>query len=295
MFKKVLTLKTCYFVAVMMLGVSFVITGCGRAPEPQTIEHLDLAAESAIIKRVSDGKVVYAKDPDKRFPPASTTKVLTAIVALENMSLTDTIEVSRNAAGTTPTVVHLEAGKSYRLADLLAAILIRSGNDAAVAIAEGVAGSEEEFAEMMNEKARQIGMTCSNFERASGLPAGRPDRQYTTSRDLAKLMLYAKRYDIVLQLLSRPEAHIRSTDGNRIRIRTNNRTLVWDDDAPWGKTGYTREARRTFVGVEPSLEPRFVFALLRSNDLWEDIRTLNRSGRDLFDMLDIGGGSENEK
>jgi serine-type D-Ala-D-Ala carboxypeptidase (penicillin-binding protein 5/6) len=183
-----------------------------------------------------------------------------------------------------PTIVGLRAGVTYAMEDLLFAILIRSGNDAARAIAEKVAGSEEAFAIMMNEKAGELGMHDTYFRTASGLPAGRPDPQYTTAEDLAKLMKYASRYEFILRTMSKKGATITGSDGRNISLRTNNRALNQWDEAPWGKTGYTREARRTFAGTDPSTEPRIVFALLQSGDLWNDIKELNDKGLELFEF-----------
>lgn len=275
------TRKMIFF---LFAGILF-ISGCATR-EPAKIGFLELDAASAIIVSARDGRVLYEKEPDKRLPPASTTKVLTAVVALENMPMDSRIKVSRNATEVTPTVAPLREDVSYSLIELIAAILVGSANDAAVAIAEGVSGSEEDFAKLMNETASRIGMENSYFERASGLPAGRPDRQYTTTRDLAVLMRYAMQYDILLEVLSRSKVNLTGSDGSSLSLTTKNRVLLWDDDAPWGKTGYTREARRTFVSVDGSMEPDIVFALLRSTSLWEDIRTLNRAGTEYFDTYE---------
>lgn len=240
---------------------------------------------AALIADAGSGRVLFAKNPEVRFPPASTTKVMTAIVALDNLSPEAEIVPRPSVVQVEPTIAGLKAGVSYELKDLLSAILIKSANDAAVVIAEAVAGSEEDFAAMMNEKAESIGMENTNFATASGLPTGRKDSQYTTVTDLARMMRYALRYDIILTEMSKKSETIYGSDERRIYLKTHNKTLIWDGkDAPWGKTGYTREARRTFVGVDPSEDPRIVFSLLRSNDLWDDIRTLKDRGLELHEL-----------
>jgi len=116
------------------------------------------------------------------------------------------------------------------------------------------------------------------FENASGLPAGKKDRQYTTAEDLVLMMKYAAGHKIILELMSQKEADIYGSDMRKIHLATHNKTLLWREDAPWGKTGYTKEARRTFTGIDPSFRPRIVFALLQSNDLWDDINELKDQG-----------------
>lgn len=260
--------------------------GCSRVEIPVEMPDLDINvnARTAIIVDAETGRVLYGKDPSHRYPPASTVKIMTAILAIENSGLDAEVTPTAAALNVQPTIVGLRAGVTYTMEDLLSAILIRSGNDAARAIAEKVAGNEEAFAMMMNEKAREIGMDDTYFLTASGLPAGRPDPQYTTAEDLAKLMRYASRYEFILSTMSRKGDEISGSDGRTISLRTNNRALNQWEDAPWGKTGYTREARRTFAGTDPSTEPKIVLALLQSGDLWNDIKELNDKGLELYEF-----------
>ncbi|MEA3489758.1 MAG: serine hydrolase [Candidatus Omnitrophota bacterium] len=257
-----------------------VLAGCTRELPPVEV---DVNAKSAMITGARTGEMLYEKDPDKRYPPASTVKVMTAVVAVENMPLESEIVPTKKALRVEPTVAGLKTGVGYKLRDLLAAILIKSANDAAVAIAESVSGSETRFVELMNAKAVEIGMNDTRFANASGLPTGKKDRQYSTARDLAKMMRYALRYRVILDEMSKKEAYISGTDGREIYLKTHNKALLRYNDAPWGKTGYTIEARRTFVGVDPSLNPMVVFSLLKSNDLWDDIMTLKRKGLEIYE------------
>jgi len=244
---------------------------------------IDVNAKSAIIMEVESGKVLFEKNADKRFPPASTTKIMTAITVIECLPLLEEITASLKAVRVEPIVAGLKPGVKYRAGDLLAAILIRSGNDAAVVLAEGTAGSEEDFARLMNAKAGTLGLKDTYFATASGLPTGRKDSQYTTVRDLANMMRYALRHEIILEMMSRKEADIYGSDRQRIHLRTINRSLSREKGTAWGKTGYTREAKRTFVGVDPCSEPRIVFALLQSTDLWNDIAALKDQGLEIYE------------
>jgi len=264
--------------AVLVICVCF-SGGCVMPAPPAPIV---VNASAAAIVEVANGEILFEKNADKRFPPASTAKVMTAIIALERLPLEAEITVSKNAAGVEAVVAGFEPGTEYRLKDLLAAILVKSCNDAAVVIAEGVAGNEKDFVSLMNARAQMIGMEDTYFATASGLPTGRKDKQYTTAKDLCMMMRYALRYRIILEMMSRKEASIRGSDGRFIRLGTHNRTLLWDGETSWGKTGYTKEAKRTFVGVDPCFRPRIIFALLRSDKLWSDMTILKQRGLELY-------------
>lgn len=274
------------FIVYFTLFASFLVllslSGCFQIEEPQI--EIDISAKSAVIMDMETGRVLYEKDPDKRYPPASTTKIMTAVIAIESLPLDTEITPTKKSIYAEPTVAGLKPGVRYKLEDLISAILIKSANDAAKVIAIRVAGSEEEFARRMNEKAEDIGMTNTYFLTASGLPTGKKDKQYTTAKDLATLMRYASRYDVIMANVSQKTANIYGSDGKKIYLKTHNKALLRSDNAPWGKTGYTREARRTFAGCDPSTRPRISFGLLKSNDLWDDITTLKDTGLELHEF-----------
>jgi D-alanyl-D-alanine carboxypeptidase len=242
----------------------------------------------ALIMDADNGSVLYGKNPDSKYPPASTAKVMTAVVAIENMDLARDVIPGSKVVQVEPTIAGLKPGVKYKLRDLISAILIKSANDAAFVIAEAVAGSEKAFSGMMNEKAAQIGMKNTFFVRASGLPTGRKDSQYTTAEDLAVLMRYARRYHVILENMSKKEKTIIGSDGKKIYLRTHNKALFKTKNAPWGKTGYTREAKRTFIGTDPGADHKIVFGLLQSNNLWQDILTLKNKGLLLYNVENTG-------
>jgi len=203
---------------------------------------------------------------------------MTAVVALEHAALESIVTIPHEATIVEPTKAGFLKGDKYTLRDMLAALLIKSGNDAAVAISVNIAGSEEEFAKLMNKKALEIGMNDTRFVNASGLP-DKDAEQHTTATDLSKLMLYALRYPEIIHLCSLEAMTIRGAFGKPIELKTHNRLLFKNKFVPWGKTGYTRAAKRTFVGVNPSHEQkRIVFAFLKSDDIWRDIIKLNAYG-----------------
>ena len=267
------------YAAICIIACTTLLASCTKEmPAPE----IDLSAKGAMILDLKKGTVLYEKNADEKFPPASTTKVMTAVVAIENLSLSKEIVPSKKAVYVEPTVAGLKAGVKYTLDDLLSAILIKSANDAAVVIAEAVAGSEKEFAKLMNEKAKTLGMDNTYFATASGLPTGKKDSQHTTARDLAKLMRYVTRYKVVLQKMSQKDENIYGSDGKRIYLKTHNKCLFKRDNGPWGKTGYTREAKRTFVGINSSMKPEICFSILKAKSLWNDIFKLNDEGLVLY-------------
>ncbi len=259
------------------------LSGCAKKESHISIW---VDARAAVILDAQNGEVLFEKRPDVKLPPASTTKIMTAVIAVERLPLHKEVMAGKVAVHVEPTVAGLRAGVKYKLEDLIAAILIKSANDASRVIAEAVAGSEKEFAALMNEKAKELGMENTYFATSTGLPVRmgkkRKDMQHTTAMDLAVLMRYAARYPIILESMSQKEKNIYGNDGRRIYLKTHNRTLFQRLDAPWGKTGYTIEAKRTFAGVNSSMKPEIVFSLLKSDNLWGDILQLNDKGLRLY-------------
>ena len=143
---------------------------------------LSLSAQSAVLIDARDGRVLYEKDADTPRPMASTTKIMTAVVALESCDVNEIIEIADEAVGVEGSSIYLQKGERMTLLELLYALLLQSANDAAVAIAVGVGGSVGNFADMMNEKATSLGLTSTHFENPNGLDA---DGHLTTAYDIA--------------------------------------------------------------------------------------------------------------
>ncbi|HYH05360.1 MAG TPA: serine hydrolase, partial [Bacillota bacterium] len=154
----------------------------------QAGNELDLVAQSAVLMDFTTGQVLFEKSSDLPSPPASTTKILTALVALEQGDLQQKITTSATASRTEGSSIYLSEGETHTLEELLYGILLSSGNDASITVAEGLAGSEEKFAEWMNQKAIAIGAKSSSFKNCNGLPK---EGHYTTAYDLALITRYA--------------------------------------------------------------------------------------------------------
>ncbi|MBI2232091.1 MAG: D-alanyl-D-alanine carboxypeptidase [Deltaproteobacteria bacterium] len=151
----------------------------------------DLTARAAVLMDAATGKILYQKDADLRLPPASTTKVMTAILALESgRKLTETLTVSKTATRVPASKLYLRPGQSLAIEDLLYAIMLSSANDASMVLAEGIGGSVEHFTELMTKRAHELGATNSHFANPHGLTAV---DHFSTARDLAVLFRYAMR------------------------------------------------------------------------------------------------------
>ena len=223
-----------------------------------------ISAKAAIVMDSESEEVLYAKNPDKKLPPASTTKLITAMVALDKLDPDDVVTISRKAAETPSVLPKLKVGEQVSVRDLLSFALIRSINGAAVALAESTAGSERSFVPLMNEKARSIGLANTKFINASGLPG---KGQYTTARNLAKIMKKALSYPIIAEIIDTKVMEL-DVDGKSI-VLTNTNNLLWsDEDHLGGKTGYTRAARHCFVGASNKEEGVIIIALLQQPLAW---------------------------
>ena len=234
----------------------------------------DIQSRAAVVMDAATGRVLYAKNPELRLMPASTTKLMTALVVIEKVNLTDVVTVSQRAANTPPTRAGLKAGDKITIETLLYAALMKSANDAAVALAEAVAGSEEEFVHLMNRKAMAIGANDTHFINANGLP-GRG--QYTTAYDLSKIMRQAIKYPALKEILGTRITEISTEAGKSMFIKNTNKLLWSDEDLLGGKTGYTNQARHCFVCAGERDRDTLVVALLgspRRDLLWKETEEL---------------------
>ncbi len=238
----------------------------------------EIRSRAGIVIDASTERILYAKNPNLRLPPASTTKLMTAIVALDMANLSDVIEISKNAAGVSPTKAGFKPGDRVTVEALLYAALLRSANDAAIALAEAVAGSEERFVYLMNEKAASIGAIDTNFINPHGLPG---DGQYTTVFDLSKIMRYALGYPKLKEIIGTRVREV-STEKGRAFFLKNTNELIWTDgDLIGGKTGYTRRARHCFVCAAERDNETLIIALLGSpsrKNLWQEAEELIQKG-----------------
>ncbi len=256
---------------ILLLAAAFFLLAALVAGEALAGEILSRAA---VVMDSETGRVLYAKNPDLRLMPASTTKLMTALVVVERANLKDVVTVSKYAASVSATRVGLRAGDRVTVESLLYAALMKSANDAAVALAEAVAGSEEKFVELMNRKAIAIGANDTRYINANGLPG---DGQYITAFDLAKVMRQAIRYPILKEVLGTRITEVSTETGKKMFIRNTNRLLWSDEELLGGKTGYTRQARHCFVCAGERDKDTIIVALLGAPSrelLWKESEEL---------------------
>ncbi len=223
----------------------------------------DLApgARCAVLMEAETGAVLFAKNESDREPMASTAKVMTALVAIENYSLSEQVSISLKAAQTEGSSAGLEAGESASVEELLLGLMLASGNDAACALA-GHCGSERLFVEMMNEKAALLGLENTSYSDPSGLEG---ERAGTTALDLARLLAYAMQVPDFARLTGTRSATVCG------RPITNHNRLLWMyPGVDGGKTGYTVLAGRTLVTTAVRDGRRLVAATLNDPSDWDD-------------------------
>ena len=252
--------------------------------------NLRLYAKAAVLMDADTGRVLYDRCGDEQLPMASTTKIMTLIVTLENANLEDIVEVSSYAASMPPVHLGMRSGEQYRLKDLLYSLMLESHNDSAVAITEHVGGTVEQFAAIMNQKAEEIGCEHTNYITPNGLDATKGDQVHsTTARDLALVMSYcitkSPQKEAFLAITRTPNYAFADVSGKRSFSCTNhNAFLNMMTGALSGKTGFTGNAGYCYVGALRQDGKTFVVALLacgwpnHKTYKWSDTRTLMEYG-----------------
>ncbi|XCN73187.1 MAG: serine hydrolase [Candidatus Electrothrix aestuarii] len=230
-----------------------------------------ITSKSAIILDAETGDTIFAKSPDNPRQPASTIKVLTGMIAIKRLKKNEKVEVSRHAEKMPRSKVYLSTQKQYKANDLINAVLLASANDASVALAEKIAGSEKDFAKLMTLHARLWGAKNTICRTASGLTA---KGQQSTARDLAQIFRHAMQDREFAKRMKRTK--IKTSYGKL--LRNHNRALWQVNGALAGKTGYTNMARQTYVGQFQRGDDTIVVAIMGSETMWTDIKRLVEYG-----------------
>lgn len=246
----------------------FATAGAGTAaPAPQ------VHGAAAIVIDVQTGRVLFNKNSREHRAVASTQKLLTALLVVEAGDLDARVTIKSEDTTAPPTKLYVKAGQVYTRRELLLALMLRSGNDVARALARDNAGTVEAFADKMNRRARSMGATSSNFLNPSGLPA---DGQYSTARDMAIIARNAYANPVIRDLVSTKKAEFRFNDG-RVREMTNtNRVLHTAAFCNGMKTGYTDAAGHCLVASGRANGKDVITVILGSNKarVWDDSRKL---------------------
>lgn len=309
----------CLILILLLLGLcsSLPQTISAKPSKSKALNENELYARSAVLMDADTGRVLFGKDEKSPKPMASTTKIMTCIVTLENADLADVVEVSAYAAKMPDVQLHIEKGEHYRLKDLVYSLMLESHNDSAVAIAEHVGGSVEGFAQIMNEKAASIGCTDTTFITPNGLDASKTVTledgtsetrvHSTTAADLARILSYcikqSPKKDEFLEItrtaghsftnLAKAKDGSMSAGNRSFSCINHNAFLHMMDGALTGKTGFTGNAGYCYVGALESKGRTFVIALLacgwpnNKTYKWKDARKLFQYGIDHYKQTDI--------
>ncbi|MFC4557431.1 D-alanyl-D-alanine carboxypeptidase family protein [Virgibacillus kekensis] len=246
-----------------------------------------VSANNAVLIEGSSGRILFKKEAHEKKPIASITKIMTALVAIESGKMNETVKITKRAAYTEGSSIYLKPGEKILLKDLVYGLMLRSGNDAAVAISEHVGGSMEGFVHLMNKQAQWLGMTNTSFDNPHGLDA---ETHYSTAYDMALLMRYAMENE-----------QFREITGTEI-YKSDSRDYSWKNKhrlvtgmykySTGGKTGYTRVAGRTLVSVAEKNKMRLIAVTLNGSDDWRDHISMFEWGFDSFDMTTIDQSGE---
>ncbi len=246
------------------------------------VDQNEIIAKSAILIDKVTGRVLWEKNSDEKMAMASTTKIMTCIVALEYGASDQIIAVSRKAEIAPKVKLYIKEGENYSLEDLLYALMLESSNDVAVAVAEGVGGSVEEFCDMMTKKAKEIGALNTTFKTPNGLDA---DGHYTTAYDLALITKYALENSEFNKIINTPAYHFSDTNKKRsFAVDNKNAFLNMYKGANGVKTGYTGDAGYCFVGSVKQDDMELIVVLLACG--WPNNRTYR--WRDTIALMDYG-------
>lgn len=252
---------------------------------------LDVSAKHAILM-CEDGTVLFEKDADTAAEPASTTKIMTALVALEKLGSDTVVTVPREAVGIEGSSVYLKEGEKLTVRELLQCLLLESGNDAAVALAVASCGSVEEFVELMNTRAKALGLKTTHFENPHGLSS---EGHLTTARELAVIAREALSNELLREVFSTKRAAVTGYGGDNGRLLINhNKLLTLYDDAIGVKTGYTRSSGRTLVGAAQRDGLTLIAVTLNAPDDWNDQICMFEYGFSGFKLLEAATPGEIE-
>lgn len=248
---------------------------------PQAVD-LTPNARSAILMDADSGTVMFEKNPDEKLPPASITKIMTMLLIMEaldqgKLKMDEKVNTSEYAASMGGSQIFLEIGEEMTVQDMLKGIAMASGNDASVAMAEKIGGSEEGFVQMMNEKAKQLGMKNTRFVNPNGLPA---DHHYTTARDIAAMSRELLKHEEITKFTSQYQDYLRKDTEKPFWLVNTNKLVRFYPGADGLKTGYTSEAKFCLSATAKRENFRIITVVLGE----PDTKTRNAEVSKLFDF-----------
>lgn len=266
-------------IGVLLLVISLL----GLVQPVSTQAHVGVSAQAAIVMDVDSGRILFEKNSDQQLRIASITKIMTAIVAIEHGNLKDKVVTSSNAYRVEGSSIYLKLGEKLTLEDMLYGLMLRSGNDAAVAIAEHIGVTVEGFVFLMNQKAEELGMRNTMFSNPHGLDTH--EEHYSTARDMAVLTAYAMNNEDFAKIVGtkRKTAPLEGERWDRIWYNKNKMLSLYPY-ADGVKTGYTKRAKRTLVSSATQDGHRLVAVTLNAGDDWNDHMKMFEYGFNSFNL-----------
>ena len=228
----------------------------------------EITAESYLLVEKDSFQVIAGRNYHMRMAPASTTKVMTVVLAIENVDRDEAVVPDKNVRKFPASKLSLTPGREYRAMDLIKGAMVESANDAAYALAAHIGGTEYRFADMMTQKAAEIGARDTQFRNASGLFV---NDQFTTCYDLALILRYALSNDTFREIAATRYFLFNCGNNKNIRYKNHNRLLFCFEPTIAGKTGFTRLSRHCYVGAFEKDGKVYILSMLGSNDLWGDV------------------------
>lgn len=266
--------KKCIFILAVIIAVAagvFIYLQKHGVAEPSGID-LGISAGQAILIDGDSGKVLYEKRSDEKVYPASTTKIMTALIAIETLEENDSpieqmVEVPQIAEGVEGSSLYLKAGEKISMEDLLYGLMLVSGNDAAVTIAEIIGGSQKTFVEMMNDRAEELGCTKTHFINPNGLF---DENHYTTARDMATISREAMKNKTFRKIVASKEWTAERQESTFELFYNKNKTVHQYDGGTGIKIGYTRDSGRTLVASAERGQASLICVVMSAPDWFND-------------------------
>lgn len=254
--------KLCFlaFLAIIISLLSFTSYG------------INVSAKSAILIEAESGDVIYEKNADLVLPMASTTKIMTAIIAIENCDLDTKVKIPYECCNIEGSSIYLKEGEELTVSDLLYAVLLESANDASVALAYATCGNLDDFVSLMNKKALELGLINTHFDNPHGLDS---TTHYTTARELAKIAAYATKNPVFLEICSTYKHLIPLNNGEGTRVLINHNKLLRQYNGACGvKTGFTKKCGRCLVSCADVDNVRLISVTLNAPNDWNDHKSM---------------------
>ncbi|MBO5338547.1 MAG: D-alanyl-D-alanine carboxypeptidase [Clostridia bacterium] len=246
---------------------------------------LDISGKSAVLIEADSGEVIYEKNADIRLPMASTTKIMTGIIAIENCPLDEVVKIPKEAVGIEGSSIYLIEGEELTVRELLYALLLESANDASVALAIKTSGDVSEFADLMNRKADELCLENTHFTNPHGLD---DDEHYTSASDLSKITAYAMKNPVFKEIVSTYKKTIPLNNGEGTRVLINHNKLLRSYNGSNGvKTGYTKHSGRCFVSSAQRDGVNLICVTLNAPNDWHDHSALLDYGFEKYESVDL--------